>query len=58
MNQISDINIYMSRMAKSCEDKLFFMNKISKVKNIVDFGCADGTLIREMNKVLPRKQAV
>ena len=29
------------------------MNKISKVKNIVDFGCADGALIREMNKVLP-----
>lgn len=46
MNQISDINIYTSRMEKSCEDKLFFMNKISKVKNIVDFGCADGALIR------------
>jgi hypothetical protein len=29
------------------------MNKISDVKNIVDFGCADGTLIREMNKVMP-----
>lgn len=40
-------------MAKSCKDKLFFMNKISDVKNIVDFGCADGTLIREMNKVMP-----
>lgn len=53
MNQISDINTYTSRMAKSCEDKLFFMNKISDVKNIVDFGCADGTLIREMNKVMP-----
>lgn len=53
MNQISDINIYTSRMVKSCEDKLFFIDKISKVKNIVDFGCADGSVIREMNKVLP-----
>ena len=53
MNQISDINIYTSRMVKSCEDKLFFIDKISKVKNIVDFGCADGALIREMNKVMP-----
>lgn len=53
MNQISDINTYTSRMSKSCDDKLFFMNKISGVKNIVDFGCADGTLIREMNKVMP-----
>ena len=53
MNQISDINTYTSRMSKSCYDKLFFMNKISDVKNIVDFGCADGILIREMNKVMP-----
>lgn len=53
MNQISDINTYTSRMSKSCDDKLFFMNKISDVKNIVDFGCADGILIREMNKVMP-----
>lgn len=37
MNQISDINTYTSRMSKSCDDKLFFMNKISDVKNIVDF---------------------
>lgn len=53
MNQISDINTYTSRMSKSCDDKLFFMNKISDIKNIVDFGCADGALIREMNKVMP-----
>lgn len=53
MNQISDINTYTSRMAKSYEDKLFFMDKTAGIKNIVDFGCADGTVIREMNKIMP-----
>lgn len=41
---ISDTAVYNARMAKSLIDKIFFLDKI-EVDTILDFGCADGTLL-------------
>ena len=44
--EISDLEIYNKRMAAGMGDKLFFLNKIDDVNTIVDFGCADGELLK------------
>jgi hypothetical protein len=49
---LKNINIYNQRMAKSLIDKIFFWDKID-VDYIVDFGCADGTLIKFLGKLDP-----
>ena len=43
-----NIEEYNERMAKSMEDKLFFVEKLPSIQNylFVDFGCADGSMIR------------
>ena len=53
MQKINDLNVYTAGMQKSLKDKLFFMDKVSDIDTVVDFGCADGALIREMYKVNP-----
>ena len=54
MNGLKDINIYVQRMQKSFLDKMFFVDKIfEQVENIVDFGCANGVLIRAMHFLFP-----
>lgn len=47
VNEIANLNIYNEGMRKSIEDKLFFLPLVDddKVKAIVDYGCADGTLL-------------
>jgi hypothetical protein len=49
---IKDTETYISGMNKSILDKLFFLNKI-KPDIIVDFGCADGTILLNINKKYP-----
>lgn len=51
-NNITDINGYISKMNKALVDKLFFFNKIN-IDTLVDFGCADGTLLKEIHKMKP-----
>ena len=48
-----NIEEYNERMAKSMEDKLFFVEKLPSIQNylFVDFGCADGSMIRELVKI-------
>lgn len=46
MEKISNMNVYNKRMAASMVDKLFFVDQISDVDTIVDFGCANGELLR------------
>lgn len=58
MEEINNMNDYISGMQKSYIDKLFFMDKIEDVSTIVDFGCADGSMIREMHKVMPKLKYV
>lgn len=47
-DNISNILLYNDKMAKSVSDKLFFTNKIYDFNQVVDFGCADGSLIKEI----------
>ena len=54
MENISDINIYNSGMAKSLQDKLFFMDIIGNdIDGITDYGCADGTLLKAVSEIDP-----
>ena len=53
-NPIVNLNRYNLSMSKSLIDKIFFMDKIDDtIKVIVDYGCADGTLIRFLAPLFP-----
>lgn len=50
--QISDLNIYINRMQKSVLDKMFFVDKVfDPFSNIIDFGCANGELIKALQSL-------
>lgn len=49
---IANVEAYINGMNKGIQDKLFFLNKIN-IKTLVDFGCADGTLLNEIHKIYP-----
>lgn len=51
-----NLNIYTEEMAKSVWDKAFFMDKVPGTKCIVDFGCADGAMIRFLAPLFPSIQ--
>lgn len=53
---IVDYNTYTSGMAKSIEDKLFWVNMIPKSEYdiVIDYGCADGQFLREVRKRNPK----
>ena len=54
MERLNDIEVYVQRMQKSFLDKMFFIDKIFEpVDNIIDFGCANGVLIRAMSFLFP-----
>lgn len=54
MEKLNDIEVYVSRMQKSFMDKMFFIDKIFEpIEYIVDFGCANGILIRAMKYLFP-----
>lgn len=52
---LKDYDHYLSCMRKSLYDKMFFVDKLfdDGVDTIVDFGCADGSLIQELQHMLP-----
>lgn len=52
LHPIFDINKYLSRMGKGIDDKLFFLDFINP-NTIVDFGCADGTVLDRINELYP-----
>ena len=52
MSPIENYNVYTNGMKKALYDKLFFVDKINP-SMIVDFGCADGTLMRETREYFP-----
>ena len=53
-NRISDLDIYLTRMQRSILDKMFFMDKVFEpFRCILDFGCANGELIRAMQQMFP-----
>jgi len=51
-NNILDYSTYNEGMKKSLLDKIFFMDKIDS-NIIVDYGCADGTLIHFLSLLFP-----
>lgn len=54
MDKLKDIEVYVQRMQKSFLDKMFFIDKIFEpIENILDFGCANGVLIRAMHFLFP-----
>lgn len=50
---IADIDRYNTLMSQSIFDKLWFVSHIEDVSIIVDFGCANGTLIEYLANILP-----
>lgn len=54
MNRISDLDIYLTRMQRSILDKMFFIDKVFEpFEYIIDFGCANGELIKAMKPMFP-----
>ena len=54
MDKVSNLDIYVQRMEKSLLDKLFFMDKIFEpITTVLDFGCANGVLIKMMQRCFP-----
>lgn len=52
--KLANIDVYTARMQKSMYDKLFFVDKIFEpIDVVVDFGCADGTLIQGVQMYWP-----
>lgn len=53
--RFENLQAYNQQMAKSLEDKLFFLNQLPREDGyaFVDFGCADGTLIDALYHILP-----
>jgi len=49
INEISDIKLYNRQMSASMADKMFFLDILSPTDydTIVDFGCADGELLKQ-----------
>ena len=56
---IKDFGIYVGRMQKSVLDKMFFIDKVFEpFSTIVDFGCANGELIRALSSLFPEYRYV
>jgi len=54
MEKVADLEVYVQRMQKSFMDKMFFIDKIFEpIDTILDFGCANGVLIRAMQYLFP-----
>lgn len=53
MPEIENYDVYNDRMRRSMWDKAFFMDKIPDAELIVDYGCADGSLIRFLHELFP-----
>jgi len=53
-DNVQDINHYNQQMALGMVDKMFFLDRIPNEGTVIDFGCADGTLIEHMSWVRPK----
>ena len=54
---ISDIQGYIEGMNYTMKDKMFFVEVVN-FDTIVDFGCADGTFLENISKVLPNVKLI
>ena len=53
MERISDYGTYTEGMRKSMADKTWFLDKIDGADEIVDYGCADGALLKYISDAMP-----
>jgi len=53
MPEIENYSVYNDRMRRSMWDKAFFMDKVPGTELIIDYGCADGSLIRFLHSLFP-----
>lgn len=53
MEEIASKDKYNTSMSKSVLDKMFFLDKVPDDIVIVDWGCADGSLLKEIIKFFP-----
>lgn len=59
MEKVTDLTGYINRMEKSLLDKMFFMDKLfDPIETILDFGCANGVLIRALSFLFPEHKYV
>lgn len=54
MSEIIDMNVYLKRMQKGMQDKLWFVNHVDDIDIVVDYGCADGTLLNHIHNIWPK----
>lgn len=56
---IRNYDVYLRGMAKGYEDKLFFSEMLKdKICGILDFGCADGTMLSYLKRDFPEARLV
>lgn len=58
MPDIENYNVYNDRMRRSMWDKAFFMDKIPGTALLVDYGCADGSLIQFLHELFPEMRFI
>lgn len=57
IEEIKNYSVYTESMKKSLLDKIFFMDKID-ANVIIDYGCADGTLIHFLHTLFPETKYI
>ena len=58
MPEILNYDVYNDRMRRSMWDKAFFLDKVPGTEAIVDYGCADGSLIRFLHGLFPEMRLI
>jgi len=59
VEKVPDLEVYVQQMQKSFMDKMFFIDKIFEpIDTILDFGCANGVLIRAMQYLFPEYEYI
>ncbi len=53
MKAIKNYTTYNQGMAKNLSDKLFFIDKLPYQAQVIDFGCADGTMMETIKTLRP-----
>ena len=53
IEKIKNYEVYDEGMRKSLRDKLFFEGLTGEVDTIIDYGCADGTLLKQVHEDFP-----
>ena len=53
LNNITSLETYNTEMQKALADKVFFMDVLDDTDTLIDFGCADGSLLKVVRSQKP-----